>query len=75
MGTLIVADLIGAKSCILVKDEDGLYTDNPKKNKNAEFIPEISTGELIGETWTILSLRGLAWRSSRTARSSTASRS
>jgi len=47
VGTLIVADLIGAKSCILVKDEDGLYTDNPKKNKKARFIAEISAGELI----------------------------
>jgi molybdenum storage protein len=47
VGTLIVADLIGAKSCILVKDEDGLYTDNPKKNKKAKFIAEISARELI----------------------------
>jgi molybdenum storage protein len=47
VGTLIVADLIGAKSCILVKDEDGLYTDNPKKNKKARFIAEISARELI----------------------------
>jgi molybdenum storage protein len=47
VGTLIVADLIGAKSCILVKDEDGLYTDNPKKNKKAKFISEISAKELI----------------------------
>jgi len=47
VGTLIVADLIGAKSCILIKDEDGLYTDNPKKDKKARFIPEISAGELI----------------------------
>ena len=47
VGTLIVADLIGAKSCILIKDEDGLYTDNPKKNKKAKFIAEISAGELI----------------------------
>jgi molybdenum storage protein len=47
VGTLIVADLIGAKSCILIKDEDGLYTDNPKKDKKARFIPEISAGELL----------------------------
>jgi molybdenum storage protein len=47
VGTLIVADLIGAKSCILVKDEDGLYTDNPKKNRKAKFIAEISARELI----------------------------
>ncbi len=47
VGTLIVADLIGAQSCILVKDEDGLYTDNPKKNKKAKFIEKISAKELI----------------------------
>ncbi len=47
VGTLIVADLIGAKSCILVKDEDGLYTDNPKKNKKAKLISAISVKELI----------------------------
>jgi len=46
-GTLILADLIGAKSCIFIKDEDGLYSDDPKKNKNAEFIPKISVSELI----------------------------
>ncbi len=47
VGTLIVADLIGAKSCIFVKDEDGLYTDDPKKNDKAEFIPEITVQELL----------------------------
>ena len=45
-GTLILADLIGARSCILVKDEKGLYTDDPKKNPAAEFIPRISVSEL-----------------------------
>lgn len=47
VGTLIVADLIGAKSCIFVKDEDGLYTDDPKKNDKAELIPEITVQELL----------------------------
>lgn len=47
VGTLILADLIGARSCILVKDEKGLYTDDPKKNKKAEFIGEISVDDLI----------------------------
>ena len=42
-----MADLIGARSCIFVKDEDGLYTDDPKKNANAEFIPEITVAELL----------------------------
>jgi len=47
VGTLILADLIGARSCILVKDEQGLYTDDPKKNRAAAFIPEISVAELL----------------------------
>jgi molybdenum storage protein len=46
-GTLIMANLIGAKSCIFVKDEDGLYTDNPKTNPKAAFIPEIGVKELL----------------------------
>ena len=31
---------------IYVKDEDGLYTADPKKDPNAKFIPEISVEEL-----------------------------
>ncbi|NTU72103.1 MAG: uridine kinase [Coriobacteriia bacterium] len=46
VGTLLMADLIGAKSCIYVKDEDGLYADDPKKDPDAEFIPLISASEL-----------------------------
>ena len=47
VGTVILADLIGAKSCIFVKDEKGLYTNDPKKNGNVQFIPEISVSELL----------------------------
>jgi molybdenum storage protein len=47
VGTLLTADLIGARSCIFVKDERGLFTDDPKKDPNAEFIPEITVSELI----------------------------
>ena len=46
-GTLILSDLIGAKQCIFIKDEKGLYTDDPKKNPDAVFIPKISAAELI----------------------------
>ncbi len=46
-GTLLMANLIGARSCIFVKDEDGLYTDNPKTNPDAVFIPEIGARELM----------------------------
>ncbi|MCX5857872.1 MAG: uridine kinase [Deltaproteobacteria bacterium] len=47
VGTLIIADLIGARSCIFVKDEKGLYTDDPKKNGDAAFIPEITVQDLL----------------------------
>ncbi|HZL05599.1 MAG TPA: uridine kinase [Coriobacteriia bacterium] len=47
VGTILMADLIGARSCIYVKDERGLFTDDPKKDPNAEFIPSITVSELI----------------------------
>ncbi|HBA52883.1 uridine kinase [Syntrophorhabdus aromaticivorans] len=47
VGTIILADLIGAKSCIFVKDERGLYTGDPKKNADEKFIPEIGAATLI----------------------------
>ena len=49
VGTLILADLIGARSCIFVKDEKGLYTDDPKKNPEAEFIERIGARELMNK--------------------------
>ncbi len=47
VGTILLADLTGARSCVFIKDERGLYTDDPKKNPSAEFIEEISAAELI----------------------------
>lgn len=49
VGTLVIADLIGARSCIFVKDERGLYTDDPKKKSDASFIPEISVKDLLAK--------------------------
>ena len=47
VGTILMADLIGAQKCIFVKDEKGLYTGDPKKNPEEEFIPEIGAKSLI----------------------------
>lgn len=47
VGAYLLAEVIGARQCIFVKDEDGLYTDNPKKTPQAEFIPRIGAQELI----------------------------
>ena len=47
VGTFLTAEVIGAKRCILVKDERGLYTADPKKDAKADFIPEIEVNELL----------------------------
>jgi molybdenum storage protein len=46
-GCYLVAEVYGARSMIFVKDEDGLYTANPKTDDSAELIPEITVDELI----------------------------
>jgi len=38
---------MGAQQCILIKDEQGLYSADPKKDPAAEFIPEIEVSELL----------------------------
>jgi uridylate kinase len=65
-GVYLMAEFLGARSMIYVKDEDGLYTDDPKKNPDATFIPKISAQELLdmdpndlglssGSSWNICS--------------------
>ncbi len=46
-GALLMAEVLGAKSCILVKNVDGLYTEDPRVNPDAELIEEITVEELI----------------------------
>jgi molybdenum storage protein len=45
-GSYLVGEVFGARTIILLKDVDGLYTADPKTNPKAEFIPEISAAEL-----------------------------
>jgi len=45
-GCFLVAEQFGCKSMIYVKDENGLYTANPKTSKKATFIPKISVDEM-----------------------------
>jgi molybdenum storage protein len=45
-GAYLVSEVFGAKSMIYVKDEDGLYTADPKKDPAAKFIPRITVEEL-----------------------------
>jgi len=43
-----MADLLGAKSCILVKNVDGMFTEDPRVDPQAKLIEETTTKELIG---------------------------
>lgn len=45
-GVFLLAEQFGCKSMIYVKDEDGLYTANPKTDKGAVLIPKISVDEM-----------------------------
>ncbi len=45
-GTYLISEVFGTRSMIYVKDEDGLYTADPKKDRNAKFIPKITLDEL-----------------------------
>jgi molybdenum storage protein len=45
-GCYLVSEVLGVKSMIYVKDEDGLYTADPKKERGAKFIPKITVAEL-----------------------------
>ncbi|MBI6546834.1 MAG: uridine kinase [Cyanobacteria bacterium NC_groundwater_1444_Ag_S-0.65um_54_12] len=46
-GMYLAAEYLGAKNVIFVKDEDGLYTGDPKKDPEARFLPKIKVAELL----------------------------
>jgi molybdenum storage protein len=45
-GAYLVSEVFGTRSMIYIKDENGLFTADPKKDKHAKFIPKISVAEL-----------------------------
>jgi molybdenum storage protein len=47
VGLVILADLVGSKTVLFIKDENGLYTEDPKKNPDAKFIAEIGAQDLL----------------------------
>src|SRR3954463_8864295 len=46
-GCFLIAEVFGARKMIYVKDEDGLFTADPKKDRSATHIPRISVQELL----------------------------
>lgn len=45
-GVFLTAEALGVKRAIFIKDEAGLFEDDPKKNKAAKHIPRITAAEL-----------------------------
>src|SRR3954466_11642854 len=46
-GCFLIAEVFGARRMIYVKDEDGLYAADPKKDPHAAHIPRISVQDLL----------------------------
>jgi molybdenum storage protein len=46
-GAFLIAEVMGARSCILGKNVDGLYEADPRTHPDAELISEIRADELI----------------------------
>src|SRR2546423_12913626 len=46
-GCFLIAEVFAARKMIYVKDEDGLYTADPKKDASSKHIPRISVEELL----------------------------
>jgi molybdenum storage protein len=59
-GSYLVGEVFGARSVILVKDIDGIYAADPKTNPDAEFISEISVGDLIARELPTLPIEPVA---------------
>jgi molybdenum storage protein len=68
VGAFLLAEVMGAERCILIKDEQGLYTADPKKDSKARFIPEIELEELEAMDLNDLAIERTMLESLRTAR-------
>ncbi|MCL4301084.1 MAG: uridine kinase [Anaerolineae bacterium] len=68
-GAFLLAEVMGARRCILIKDEQGLYTADPKKDSAARFIPEIEVNELLARDLEDLAVERSMLEAMRDARS------
>jgi molybdenum storage protein len=47
LGMFMVSEVLGGRSMIFLKDEDGLYTADPKKDPKAKLIRSVGAAELL----------------------------
>ena len=45
-GSTLLADCFGVERCILIKDVDGVYEEDPRKNPASRFLPDVTTSQL-----------------------------
>ncbi len=46
-GAFLIAEAVGAKRCIFIKDVDGLYTENPKGSRKAKLLKDVKADEVL----------------------------
>lgn len=68
VGLFLQAEIIGAEKMIYVKDVDGVYEDDPKKNPKAKLIKKISAKDLLEMNCPDLPIERELLRSIETAR-------
>ena len=59
-GAFLIAEVVGAKNCILGKNVDGLYAEDPRTNPDAEFIADITADEILEMNLEDMVLEGMA---------------
>ncbi len=69
VGAFLLAEVMGAERCVLIKDEQGLYTADPKKDANAKFISDIELDELLALDLNDLAVERTMLESLKTTRS------
>lgn len=67
-GTFLIAEAFGCRTVVFVKDQDGLYDDDPAVNPDAARIPEIGARELLDLDLSSLPLEPIVLRMAASAR-------
>jgi molybdenum storage protein len=66
-GLFILAEVLGMRRIVFVKDEDGLYTKDPKRHADATFIPLATLAQVLEMKGDLILDHQLfqAWKTSR----------
>lgn len=68
VGLFLMAEVMGAKKMIYVKDVDGIYDKDPAKHSDAKLLDKVSTTELLGDAFDDLPIERELVRSLENAR-------